>query len=182
MGSACMLGSGGARFWALGAKPAARAKQQTSVLSQQKTLQLPAGGRQPSCLLLRQDRCLLLRQDRCLLLRQDRCLLLRQDRCLLLQEQTSVLSQHTMLMSRKSQLSQYHTVQVSETSIVGSQKSQLWQYHNVQVADRRSGPKSAKMARNGSRMVARSKESTPGFLKAIFSPLGPVPRPKTAKI
>ena len=27
---------------------------------------------------------------------------------------------------------------------------------NVQVSDRRSGPKSAKMARNGSRMVARS--------------------------
>ena len=48
---------------------------------------------------------------------------------------TAVLSQHTTLMS---------------------QKSQLWQYHNVQVSDRRSGPKSAKMVRNGSRMVARS--------------------------
>ena len=84
---------------------------------------------------LRQERSLLLRQDRCLLLRQDRCLLLRQDRCLLLQEQTSVLPQHTLLMS---------------------QKSQLWQCHNVQVADRRSGPKSTKMTRNGSRMVARS--------------------------
>ena len=44
------------------------------------------------------------------------------------------LSQHTMLMS---------------------QKSQLWQCHNVQVSDRRSGPKSMKMVRNGSRMVAR---------------------------
>ena len=44
------------------------------------------------------------------------------------QQQTSVLSQHTMLMS---------------------QKSQLWQCHNVQVSDRRSGPKSAKMGRNG---------------------------------
>ena len=52
-----------------------------------------------------------------------------------------------------------HTVEVSEVSIVPmlkSQKSQLWQCHNVQVADRRSGPKSAKMARDGSRMVARS--------------------------
>ena len=56
-------------------------------------------------------------------------------RCLLLEEQTSVLSQYTMFKS---------------------QKYQLWQYHNVQVSDRRSGPKSAKMARNGSRMVARS--------------------------
>ena len=60
-----------------------------------------------------------------------------------------------------------HNVEVSEVSTVAmfkSQKSQLWQCHNVQVsevstvqvADRRSGPKSAKMARNGSRMVARS--------------------------
>ena len=50
-------------------------------------------------------------------------------------ETRSVLSQHTMLMS---------------------QKSQLWQYHNVQDSDKRSGPKSTKMARNGSRMVART--------------------------
>ena len=52
-----------------------------------------------------------------------------------------------------------HNVEVSEVSTVPmlkSQKSQLWQCHNVQVSDRRSGPKSAKMARNGSRMVARS--------------------------
>ncbi len=91
--------------------------------------------RQRTCLLLRPDRCLLLRQDRCLLLRQDRCLLLRQGRCLLLQEQTSVLCRHTMFKSRT---------------------SQLWQGHNVQVSDRRSGPKSTKMVRNGSRMVARS--------------------------
>ena len=60
-----------------------------------------------------------------------------------------------------------HNVEVSEVSTVAmfkSQKSQLWQCHNVQVsevstvqvADRRSGPKSAKMVRNGSRMVARS--------------------------
>ena len=49
-------------------------------------------------------------------------------------EQTSVLSQHTMLRS---------------------QKSQLWQYHNVQVSDRRSGPKSSNMVRKGSRVVAR---------------------------
>ena len=56
---------------------------------------------------------------------------LRQDKCHLLQEQTS----GSMLMS---------------------QKSQLWQYHNVQVSEKRSGPKSANMARNGSRMVART--------------------------
>ena len=52
-----------------------------------------------------------------------------------------------------------HIAEVSEVSTVPmlkSQMSQLWQYHNVQVADRRSGPKSKKMARNGSRMVARS--------------------------
>ena len=71
-----------------------------------------------------------------------------------------------------------------------SQKSQLWQRHNVQVsevstvqvADRRSGPKSAKTTRNGYRIVARSLESVPVLLPAISSPLGPVPRPKTAKI
>ena len=142
----------------------------------------------------------------------------QQQTSLLLQEQTCVLSQHTMLMSQKSQLWQCHNVQVAdrrsgpksskmtqngsrmvalshyctfvsfqqqtsvesqqqtsvlsqqETSLLSqdqtsvlsqhtmlmSQKSQLWQCHNVQVADIRSGPRSAKMARNGSRMVARS--------------------------
>ena len=74
-----------------------------------------------------------------------------------LRPQASVLSQHTMLMS---------------------QKSQLWQCHNVQVPDRRSGPKSVKMVRNGSRIVARSWESTPGHAAAISKPLGPVPRPQ----
>ena len=52
-----------------------------------------------------------------------------------------------------------HNVEVSEVSTVPmlrSQKSQLSQCHTVQVADRRSGPKSTKMDRNGSRMVARS--------------------------
>ena len=52
-----------------------------------------------------------------------------------------------------------HIVEVSEVSTVPmlkSQKSQLWQCPNVQVSDRRSGPKSTKMVRNGSRMVARS--------------------------
>ena len=52
-----------------------------------------------------------------------------------------------------------HIVEVSEVSTVPmlkSQKSQLWQCHNVQVSDRRSGPRSAKMSRNGSRIVARS--------------------------
>ena len=52
-----------------------------------------------------------------------------------------------------------HNVEVSEVSTVPmlkSQKCQLWQCHNVQVAVRRSGPKSAKMGRNGSRIVART--------------------------
>ena len=78
-----------------------------------------------------------------------------------------------------------HNVEVSEVSTVPmlkSQKSQLWQCHNVQVEDSRPGPKSSKIARNGSRMVARSRESVPGHATAIFSPLGPVPRPKNAKI
>ena len=51
-----------------------------------------------------------------------------------------------------------HNVEVSEVStvpIMKSQKSQLWQCHN-QVSDRRSGPRLAKMVRNGSGMVARS--------------------------
>ena len=74
-----------------------------------------------------------------------------------------------MLRSQKSQLWQFHNVQVSEVSI-------------VQVADMRSGAKSSKMSRNGSRMVARSSESTPELPPAIFSPLGPVLRPQTAKI
>ena len=45
-----------------------------------------------------------------------------------------------------------HIVEASEVSPVSmlrSQKSQLWQCRNVQVSDRRSGPKSAKMERNG---------------------------------
>ncbi len=70
--------------------------------------------------------------------------------------ETSVLSQCTMLKSQKSQLPQYDNIQVSEISIVASQQSQLWQYHNVQVSDSPSGPKSTKMTRNVSRMVARS--------------------------
>ena len=37
-------------------------QQKTSILSQQKTSQQPAGGRQPSRLMLRQDRCLLFRK------------------------------------------------------------------------------------------------------------------------
>ena len=52
----------------------------------------------------------------------------------LLQKQASVLSHYTMSMS---------------------QKSQLRAYDNVQVLDKRSSPISVKMARNGSRMVAR---------------------------
>ena len=81
-------------------------------------------------------------------LRLQQCVL-KQDRCLLLLPKTSVLSQQ-----QTSVLSQLQTSVLSQqrTSIL----SQLLQCHNVQVADRRSGPKSTKMARNGSRMVARS--------------------------
>ena len=46
--------------------------------------------------------------------------------------------------------------EISTVSVFKSQKSQLCQSHNVQIADRGSGPKSTKMARNGSRIVARS--------------------------
>ena len=52
-----------------------------------------------------------------------------------------------------------HNVEVSEVSTVPmlkSQKSPLSQDHNVEVSDRRLGSKSTKMARNGSRIVARS--------------------------
>ena len=80
--------------------------------------------------------------------------------CLLLQEQTSVLSQHARLLS---------------------QKFQLWQCLNVDLADRRSGSKLAKMARNGSRMVAKPRESTQVNPTAISERSGSVPRPKNCK-
>ena len=51
--------------------------------------------------------------------------------------------------------------------------------HNVQVSDGQSGPKSMKTARNGSRTVARPRESTQMNPTAISERLGPVPRPKT---
>ena len=70
----------------------------------------------------------------------------------------------TMLKSQKSPPWQCHNVQVSDVSTVAmSQCSrlrddsvQVSEVSTVQVADRRSGPKSSKMARNGSRMVAGS--------------------------
>ena len=74
-----------------------------------------------------------------------------------------------------------HNVDVSEVSTIPmlmSQKSQLWQCHNVQVADRRSGPKSAKMARNGSRVVARSLESVPPASPGHFLASGTGPAAK----
>ena len=80
-----------------------------------------------------------------------------------------------------------HNVEVSKglncsnITMLKSQKSQLSQYLNVQVSDSRSGPKSAKMARNGSRIVARTQEAIPRHAAAISKPLGPVPRPKSAK-
>ena len=77
------------------------------------------------------------------------------DDVVLSQQKTSVMPQHTMLKSQKSPLSRHHNVEVSEVSIVGSQKSQFSRHHNVQVAEKPSGPKSTKMVRNGSRMVAR---------------------------
>ena len=67
---------------------------------------------------------------------------------------------------------------LSQDTMLMSQKSQLWQCHSIQVADRRSGPRSSKMVRNGPRMVARTWESTPRHATAISKPLGPVPRPK----
>ena len=61
------------------------------------------------------------------------------------------------------------------------QQSQLSQYHNVQVSERRPGPRLAKMVRNGSRVVARPRESTHMNPMAISWRLGPVPRSKTIK-
>ena len=88
--------------------------------------------------------------------------------------EVSEVSTVPLLKSQNSQLSQcpqHHTVPTPQcssprhvnchnTTMFKSQTSQLWQCHNVQVSDRRPGPKSAKMARNGSRMVARPREST----------------------
>ena len=55
-----------------------------------------------------------------------------------------------------SQCSSLRSLKFPNSTMFKSQKSQLWQCHNVQVADKRSGPKSPKMVRSGSRMVARS--------------------------
>ena len=125
---------------------------------------------------MRQDRCLLLRQDSCLLLRQDRCLLLRQDRCL---PKTETCLPQTEICLPQREICRPHT-QICLVSTC--QRSQLCQQHNVQVSESRSGPKASKMVRNGCRMVARAsgpENRPPGHAAAIFSPLGPVPRPKT---
>ena len=104
-----------------------------------------------SCLNSRHLSCLSSRHLSCLNSRHLICC--RNRKCLLSQEQTSFL-----LMS---------------------QKSQLWQCHNVQVSEGQSGPKSAKMVRNGSRMVASPRESTQMNPTAISERLGPVTRTKT---
>ena len=90
---------------------------------------------QQTSVLSQQQTSVMSQQQTSVLSQQQTSVLSQQQTYPLLHEQTSVLSQHTMLMS---------------------QKSQLWQCHNVHVADRRSGPKSSKVARNGSRMVART--------------------------
>ena len=59
-----------------------------------------------------------------------------------------------------------HTVDVSEIS-------------TVQVADKRSGPKSTEMARNG--LWHQVLRIGLWLLAAMFSSLGPVPQPKTTK-
>ena len=73
---------------------------------------------------------------------------------------------------------QMSAVETRQMSSVARTDICLVSTHNVQVADRRSGPKSTKMCRNGSRMVARSRESTPRHAAALSKALGPVPRPK----
>ena len=77
-----------------------------------------------SCLNSRHLSCLSSRHQSCINSRH--VLYCKNKECLLLQDQPSVLSQHTMLMSQKSQLWQCHSVQVSEVSIVAmSQCSSL---------------------------------------------------------
>ena len=80
---------------------------------------------------------------------QQTSVLSRQQTSLLLHEQTSVLSKHIVLRPQRG-------LNCLNITMLKSQKSQLSQYHNVQVSDSRSGPKSSKMTRNGSRMVART--------------------------
>ena len=62
---------------------------------------------------------------RCFLMRHDRCLMLRQDRCRVLHEQTSALSQHTMLKSQTSQLSQCSSLRSLNCGNVTMFKSQM---------------------------------------------------------
>ena len=69
-----------------------------------------------------------------------------------------------------------------QTSVLSQQKTSilthLWQCHNVQVADRWSGPKSTKMVRHGSRMVAKPRESAHKHRTTVPKPLGQAPQPK----
>ena len=51
---------------------------------------------------------------------------------------------------------QMSAVETRQMSSIARTDICLVSTHNVQVSDKRSGPKSTKMARNGSRMVARS--------------------------
>ena len=78
-----------------------------------------------------------------------------------------------------SQCSSLRSLNCGNVTMSKSQKSQLWQCHDVQVSENRSGPRSAKMLRNGSRMVARPQESTQMNPTVVPKRLGPVPRPQT---
>ena len=69
--------------------------------------------------------------------------------------QMSAVETGQMSAAETGQMSAVEVSEVSTIPMFKSQKSQLWQYHNVQVADRRAGPKSSKMTRNGSRIVVR---------------------------
>ena len=74
--------------------------------------------------------------------------------------QMSVHAAEEMSAVATGQMSAAETGQISAVAMLMSQKSQLSQCHNVQVTDKRSGPKSTKIARNGSRM-SPGLENTP---------------------
>ena len=111
------------------------------------------------CFVTAEDICLVSTTDVCRVLSEDICPVstanVSSDR--LLQAQTSVLSKHTMLMS---------------------QKSQLWQYHNAQVSERRSGLKSAanvpKWVQNG----RQDSRIQPNESYGHFRPFGTSPAAK----
>ena len=100
--------------------------------------------------------------------------------CLVSTHNVEVSEASTVAMSQCSSL---RGLSCGNVTLFKYQKSQLWQCHNVQVsevstvqvADKRSGPKSTKMARNGGRQVLRiGPRASPG--RFLASGTGPAAR------